>query len=186
MSGDWLRIGARTTHAAVGADERVPLRGTLLTHATPLIGHFQIRNQGTLGGSIAHADPAAEYPAVAVALDAEMETLSPTGGRTIAATEFFTGVWETRWRPDEILTAVRFPVWSGRRGFAVEFARRHGDFAIAGRPSPSNSTTMTVFAGAGSLLGLGSTPRRARRRPNLSSRAAARRELTPRTSANCR
>ncbi|HRD11003.1 MAG TPA: xanthine dehydrogenase family protein subunit M [Mycobacterium sp.] len=163
VSGDWLRIGAGTTHAAVGADERVRSAVPLLTHATPLIGHFQIRNRGTLGGSIAHADPAAEYPAVAVALDAEMETLSPTGGRAIAATEFFTGVWETPLASDEILTAVRFPVWSGRRGFAVEeFARRHGDFAIAGAAVAVELDGDDRIRRCGiGLLGLGSTPRRA-------------------------
>ena len=163
VSGDWLRIGAGTTHAAVGADERVRSAVPLLTHATPLIGHFQIRNRGTLGGSIAHADPAAEYSAVAVALDAEMETLSPTGGRTIAATEFFTGVWETPLASDEILTAVRFPVWSGRRGFAVEeFARRHGDFAIAGAAVAVELDGDDRIRRCGiGLLGLGSTPRRA-------------------------
>ena len=173
MSGDRLRIGAGTTHATVGADERVRSAAPLLTRATPLIGHFQIRNRGTLGGSIAHADPAAEYPAVAVALDAEMETVSPTGGRTIPATEFFTGVWETPLASDEILTAVRFPVWSGRCGFAVEeFARRHGDFAIAGAAVAVELDGDDRIRRCGiGLLGLGSTPRRA---------AAAESELTGR------
>ena len=105
----------------------------LLTRATPLIGHFQIRNRGTIGGSVAHADPAAEYPAVALALDAELEAVSPRGRRTIPAAGFFSGLWTTELAEDEILTGVRFPVWEGRCGHAVEeLARRHGDFAIAG------------------------------------------------------
>ena len=100
---------------------------------TPFIGHFQIRNRGTIGGSIAHADPAAEYPAVALALDAELEAQSPTGRRTIPASGFFHGTWSTDLADDEVLVGVGFPVWEGRCGYAVEeLARRHGDFALAG------------------------------------------------------
>lgn len=131
--GGSLWIGAGTTEAAVECSAEVAADVPLLARATPFIGHFQIRNRGTVGGSIAHADPAAEYPAVALALDAELEALSPTGRRSIPAAQFFTGLWETALEPDELLTGVRFPVWSGRTGFAVEeLARRHGDFAIAG------------------------------------------------------
>ncbi|MCK9928496.1 FAD binding domain-containing protein, partial [Frankia sp. Mgl5] len=130
---DALWIGAGTTEAVVGADAEVARGVPLLARATALIGHAQIRNRGTLGGSIAHADPAAEYPAVALALDAELEAASPRGRRVIPAAEFFTGLWSTVLEPDELLVGVRFPVWTGRCGFAVrEFARRHGDFAMAG------------------------------------------------------
>ena len=133
LCDDGVRIGAGTPHAFVGMDDEVADSVPLLTLATPYIGHFQIRTRGTLGGAIAHADPAAEYAAVALALDAQMEAASSTGTRQIPAAEFFTGLWETSLQSDEILTAVRFPVWGGRSGFAVEeFARRHGDFAIAG------------------------------------------------------
>jgi aerobic carbon-monoxide dehydrogenase medium subunit len=131
-NGD-LWIGAGTTEATVGSAAVVAADVPLLARATPLIGHFQIRNRGTLGGCIAHADPAAEYPAVALALDARMETLSPRGPRSIAASDFFTGLWSTAMASDELLVGVAFPVWSGRTGFAIEeFARRHGDFAVAG------------------------------------------------------
>jgi carbon-monoxide dehydrogenase medium subunit len=160
---DEVRIAGGTTHAAVGADERVRSAVPLLTRATPLIGHFQIRSRGTIGGSIAHADPAAEYSAVALALDATMETVSTSGGREIAAGEFFAGVWETAMEPDEILVGVRFPVWSGRCGFAVEeFARRHGDFAIAGAVAAVelDDDNRVRRSGIG-LLGLSATPRRA-------------------------
>ncbi|MBV9515637.1 MAG: FAD binding domain-containing protein [Mycobacteriaceae bacterium] len=159
----WLWVGATTTDATVGADDQVGAAVPLLRRVTPHVGHFQIRSRGTLGGSIAHADPAGEYPAVALALDAEMEALSPRGPRQIPAAEFFTGLWETALAPDEVLTGVRFPLWRGRCGYAVqEFARRHGDFAIAG-------AVMAVELGdddrvsrcAIGLLGLGSTPRRA-------------------------
>ena len=129
-----LWIGAGTTDA----DGRTQRRGReracrCCAKATPFVGHFQIRNRGTVGGSIAHADPAAEYPAVALALDATMHVLSPRGTRTIAARDFFDGVWSTTMDDDELLVGVSFPVWGSRSGFAVEeIARRHGDFAIAG------------------------------------------------------
>lgn len=158
-----VEIGAATPHAFVGMDDEVADSVPLLTLATPYIGHFQIRTRGTLGGSIAHADPAAEYAAVALALDAQMEAVSPRGRRRIPAAEFFTGLWETSLASDEMLTAVRFPVWTGRRGYSVhEFARRHGDFAIAGAVvAVQVDDDDRVSRCAIGLLGLGSTPRRA-------------------------
>jgi aerobic carbon-monoxide dehydrogenase medium subunit len=158
-----LWIGAGTTDATVGASAEVAAAAPLLTRVTPFIGHFQIRNRGTIGGSIAHADPAAEYPAVALTLDAELDTVSPRGARSIPAASFFTGLWSTALEPDELLTGVRVPVWPGRCGFAAqEFARRHGDFAIAG------ATVAVELDGddrvrrcAIGLVGLGSTPKRA-------------------------
>lgn len=161
--GHTVRIGAATPHAMVGLDDEVADAVPLLSLATPHIGHFQIRTRGTLGGSIAHADPAAEYAAVALALDATIEATSPRGRRNIEAAEFFTGLWETSLAADEILTAVQFPVWSGRCGFAVqEFARRHGDFAIAGAvvAIQLDDDNRVSRCGIG-LLGLGSTPKRA-------------------------
>lgn len=156
-------IGAGTTQATIGRSEELRSWVPLLARATPLIGHFQIRSRGTLGGSIAHADAAAEYPAVALTLDAELEALSPRGRRTIPASEFLTGMWSTALAEDELLTGVKFPVWSGRCGFAVEeFARRSGDFAIAG------ATVAVGLGGDGridrcaiGLFGLGPTALRA-------------------------
>jgi carbon-monoxide dehydrogenase medium subunit len=159
---DTVLVGAGTPHALVGMDDEVAESVPLLTLSTPYIGHFQIRTRGTLGGAIAHADPAAEYAAVALALDATMEATSARGRREIQAKDFFTGLWETSLAPDEILTAVRFPVWGGRSGFAVEeFARRHGDFAIAGTAIgvQIDDDDKVVRCGIG-LLGLGSTPLR--------------------------
>jgi len=135
--GDCVWIGAGTTEAEIGRSAVIARRVPLLSRATPLIGHFQIRNRGTIGGSLAHADAAAEYPAVALALDATVEALSPRGQRTIPAAEFFTGIWSTALAPDELLTGVSFPaaagIRGGRQGFAIEeFARRPGDFAVAG------------------------------------------------------
>lgn len=158
-----VRIGAATPHAMVGLDDEIADSVPLLTLATPHIGHFQIRSRGTLGGAIAHADPAAEYAAVALALDATIEATSSRGTRAIPATEFFTGLWETALASDEILTAVRFPVALGRSGFGIaEFARRHGDFAIAGAVVgiELDEDDRITRCGIG-LLGLGSTPLRA-------------------------
>ncbi|KUI05911.1 FAD binding domain-containing protein [Mycobacterium sp. IS-3022] len=159
---DAVRVAAGTPHSFVGMDDEVAESVPLLSLATPHIGHFQIRTRGTLGGAIAHADPAAEYAAVALALDARMDVLSSKGSRQIAAKDFFTGLWETSLRPDEMLTAVHFPIWSGRTGFAMEeFARRHGDFAIAGAAVAVelDDDDRITRCGIG-LLGLGSTPLR--------------------------
>ena len=162
LRNDEVWIGAGTPHALVGMDDEVADSVPLLTLSTPYIGHFQIRTRGTLGGAIAHADPAAEYAAVALALDATMEATSSRGSRQIPASEFFTGLWETSLASDEILTVVRFPVWGGRSGFAIEeFARRHGDFAIAGAAVALELDDSDHVRRCGiGLLGLGSTPLR--------------------------
>ena len=161
VDGDVV-VAAGTPHALVGMDDEVAESVPLLTAVTPHIGHFQIRTRGTLGGAVAHADPAAEYAAAALALDATIEATSARGDREIPAAEFFTGLWENALAPDEILRAVRFPVWSGRCGFAVhEFARRHGDFAIAGATVGVQLDDDDVVTRCGiGLLGLGSTPER--------------------------
>jgi carbon-monoxide dehydrogenase medium subunit len=166
QSDGWLRVGAMTRQADVERDPVIAGAAPLLARATPLIGHFQIRNRGTIGGSVAHADPASEYPAVAVALGAEMEAASRGGSRTIAADEFFAGTWTTALDESELLTALRVPVWSGRCGFAMEeMARRLGDFALAGaavavRLDDDGSDRVTA-AGIG-LFGVGPTPVKAR------------------------
>jgi len=158
-----VRIGAATTQTAIERSAEIAAAVPLLARATPLIGHFQIRNRGTMGGSLAHADPAAEYPAVALALDAELEVLSTNGRRSVPAAEFFTGLWSTAMEEEELLTAATFPVWEGRCGFAVrEFARRHGDFAIAGAVVALELGADDEVARCGiGLFGLGSTPERA-------------------------
>jgi carbon-monoxide dehydrogenase medium subunit len=160
---DGVWIGAGTTQACIERSTVVSRAVPLLSRATPLIGHFQIRNRGTLGGSLAHADAAAEYPAVALTLDAQFDVVSSRGTRTIAADQFFTGIWSTDLAPDELLTAVTFPRWTGRCGFAIEeFARRRGDFAIAGAcVAVQLSTDDRVQRCAIGLFGLGATPLRA-------------------------
>jgi carbon-monoxide dehydrogenase medium subunit len=162
-SNGTVAIGAVTTQARIEADTGLAASVPLMARATPLIGHFQIRNRGTVGGSIAHADPAAEYPAVALALDATLEAVSRRGRRTVPAADFFTGLWSTALEPDELLAQVRFPVWRGRTGFAVEeFARRHGDFAIAGAAvGVQLGGDDRIERAAIAYFGLGSTPGRA-------------------------
>ncbi|MBV8949547.1 MAG: FAD binding domain-containing protein, partial [Actinobacteria bacterium] len=132
-NGDTLTVRSMTTQAFVERDAGVARAVPLLARATPLIGHSQIRNRGTVGGSLAHADPASEYPAVALALDASFELASRSGATRVPATDFFQGTWQTCIEPDQVLAAVHFPVWEGRCGFACdEVARRAGDFALAG------------------------------------------------------
>ena len=161
--GDSVWIGAGTTEARIGASELVARRLPLLSRATPLIGHFQIRNRGTIGGSLAHADASAEYPAVALALDATIEALSPRGRRTIPAAEFFTGIWTTALEPHELLTGVSFPSATEKQGFAIEeFARRSGDFAVAGAAVAIGLDPGGLVSRSGiGLFGLGPTALRA-------------------------
>jgi aerobic carbon-monoxide dehydrogenase medium subunit len=163
---DTVWVKAATTHAAVGKDPDVERAVPLLSRVTPHIGHFQIRNRGTLGGAVAHGDPAGEFPTVALTLDAEIQATSSTGIRRIPASEFFTGLWETALGPGEVLTHVGFPAWGGkdvRAGFGFhEFARRHGDFAIAGATVAVEVDGSDKVSRCGiGLLGLGSTPLRA-------------------------
>jgi CO/xanthine dehydrogenase FAD-binding subunit len=126
-----LRIGALTRHAELAASAAVLERAPLLAEAARHVGHAAIRNQGTLGGSLAHADPAAELPAALLALDARLRISGPRGAREVAADAFFRGLLTTALEADEILTAVEVPAQPPGWGF-VELARRPGDFALAG------------------------------------------------------
>lgn len=158
-----LRIGAMTRQVEVERDQSVADAVPLLARATPFIGHFQIRNRGTLGGSLAHADPAAEYPAVALALDAEFEVVNAGGSRTVPAAEFFVSTFMTALEGDDVLAAVHFPVWGGRSGFAIEeVARRFGDFALTGAVCGVEVDDGGRIAKAAiGMFGMGSTPLRA-------------------------
>jgi aerobic carbon-monoxide dehydrogenase medium subunit len=158
-----LSVGAMTVQATLERSPIVAEAAPLVARAARHIGHFQIRNRGTIGGSCAHADSAAELPAVAVALDAELALISSRGMRRVAAGDFFESTFMTALAPDEIVAAVHFPVWPGRTGFAIrEFARRHGDFALAGALcGVAVDADGRVSRAAIGLLALGSTPRRA-------------------------
>jgi carbon-monoxide dehydrogenase medium subunit len=158
-----LVVRGMTTQRTAERSDMVAEAVPMLAAALPFIGHFQIRNRGTVGGSIAHADPASELPAVALALDAEMEVVSASGTRRIPAKDFFVGTWTTSAEPDEILAAVHFPVWEGRCGFAVdEVARRAGDFALVGAVAGVRlGGDGTVEQACVALFGMGATPERA-------------------------
>jgi carbon-monoxide dehydrogenase medium subunit len=133
LSGGGLSIGAMTRHRDVETSPVVAGRAPLLASAMPSIAHPQIRSRGTIGGSLAHADPAAELPAVMVALAAELLVTSTRGERRIAAAEFFTGFFATALEPGELLTAIEIPPQAPRTGAAFqEMARRHGDYALVG------------------------------------------------------
>ena len=159
----WIAIGALTRQRAIERSELIKARQPLLHTATRFIAHPQIRNRGTIGGSLAHADPAAEYPAVALALDAELVAAGPNGARTIHAADFFVTYLTTALEPSDILTEVRLPVLPGRTGWSfTEVSRRHGDFALAGV-----AATLTLdddnrcSAARIALFGVGSKPMRA-------------------------
>ena len=131
--GDHLAIGAMTRERTIENSALVREAAPLLREATIHIGHLPIRSRGTIGGSLANADPAAEYPAAAVALGCELEVRSPRGARRIAAAEFFDGPLSTVMEADELLTEIVVPKAPDGSGSAfVEIARRHGDFALAG------------------------------------------------------
>ena len=128
-----LRIGAMTRHCAVELSAAVAARAPLLAAALPFIAHRQIRNRGTIGGSLAHADPAAELPAVMVALAARLVLASTRGERVVPAAEFFTGLFATALEEGELITAIEIPAPPPRSGSAfLELARRHGDYALVG------------------------------------------------------
>lgn len=128
-----LRIGAMTVQSTAEHDPQVAKHSPLLHEAIPNIAHSQIRNRGTIGGSIAHADPASELPVVCLALNARMLARSKSAERWIEAKDFFSGLFSTSLQPDELLVEIEFPAMSANTGCAfVEIARRSGDYAMAG------------------------------------------------------
>lgn len=128
-----IAIGALTRDSALEASAEAAARLPMLVEASRLVGHSAIRNRSTVGGSIAHADPAAELPAALFALDAQIVARGPAGERTISATDFFQGYLQTALAPDELLVELRVPgLPAGAGSTFIEFARREGDYAIAG------------------------------------------------------
>ena len=128
-----LGIGALTRQRALERDASLTARNPLLAAAVPLIGHFQIRNRGTVGGSLVHADPAAELPAVTVALGADFVLTGASGERVVPAEEFYLGYMATAIEANEVLTEIRLPAWKAGRLWAIdEVSRRKGDFAMVG------------------------------------------------------
>jgi carbon-monoxide dehydrogenase medium subunit len=131
--GDTLRIGALTRHVDLLNSPDIAAHARLLSEAVTHVAHPAIRNRGTIGGSLAHADPAAELPACMLALDATIIARGPAGERRIPAKDFFTGIYETALSVGELLVAVELPVaQTNAAHFFCEFARRHGDYGIVG------------------------------------------------------
>ncbi len=162
--GGMVEIGALVRHAQAERSDVIAKSAPLLARALPHIGHPAIRNRGTLGGSIAFADPAAELPACLLALDGEVEATGPKGKRTIKAEDFFKGLFETALAPQEILTAIRAPAAGKdtRVGFA-ELARRHGDYAIVGLAASARGDGKGLKAVRLAYFGVGATPVRTKK-----------------------
>ena len=162
VSGGQVSIGAMTREYVAEESETVAGAVPLLAAALPLIGHEAIRSRGTIGGSLAHADPAAELPAVALALDAEFVVRSRSGDRVVPAAQWFAGYLATSRRPDEILVEVRFPAAGPGTGAAFqEVARRHGDFAIVGLAASLTLADGAISDARLAFAGLADVPVRA-------------------------
>ncbi|BBC30505.1 hypothetical protein SGFS_017990 [Streptomyces graminofaciens] len=164
VDGDTLRIGALTRHSTVEHSPDVAEHHPLLAQAMRFVAHPQVRNRGTIGGTVAHADPAAEVPLVMLLSDARFTACSIRGEREIAARDFFLSIYTTTLEPDEIITEVSLPITPRRHDRARassfrEFARRHGDYAIGGAAAivelDADGVCTDVRIG---LLGAGGTP----------------------------
>jgi aerobic carbon-monoxide dehydrogenase medium subunit len=152
VDGDDLVIGATTKHADLAADALVRSEAPLLAYAAGQVGDPQIRHRGTIGGSLSHADPAADLPMALVALGGSVELQGPGGTRSVAADDFFQGYFETALEPDELLTAVRVPRRPGQPWGYQKFVRRANDWAIVG---------VAAVYGRVALANMGPTPLRA-------------------------
>ena len=159
-----VEIGALTRHVALERSADIARHAPLIALAIPHIAHPAIRNRGTIGGSLAYADPAAELPACLVALDGEIDIMGPKGKRTVKAGDFFKGLFETALGPHDVLSAVRVPAASAdtRVGFA-ELARRHGDYAMVGLAAVAKASGKGLSDVRLVYFGVGATPVRARK-----------------------
>ena len=162
-SNGHLEIGALVRHAQAERSAELARQAPLIALAMPHIGHPAIRHRGTIGGSVAFADPAAELPACVLALDGELAIAGPQGSRAVKADDFFKGLFETALTARDVLTAIRIPAAGAetRVGFA-EFARRHGDYAIVGLAASARADGKQLRDVRLAYFGVGSTPLRAR------------------------
>jgi carbon-monoxide dehydrogenase medium subunit len=164
VQGGMLRIGALATHTEIESSPLVAQAAPLLSAAAPHIAHRAIRNAGTWGGSIAHADPAAEWPACLLALGGTVVARGPKGERRIAADDFFQGLYATALEADEVLVAAEIPLATAESWFAFdELARRRGDYAIVGMAITGRRRGGVLADTRIVLMGVDSTPLRARR-----------------------
>jgi carbon-monoxide dehydrogenase medium subunit len=162
LQGSFLRIGALATHSEIEASALVAQHAPLLSLAAPHIAHRAIRNLGTWGGSIAYADPAAEWPACLMALDGIVVVQSAKGERRIAAQDFFLDLYSTALAEGELITACELPIAAPDQLFAFdELARRHGDYAIVGLALAATRAQAGLVSVKLAFLGLGRTPLRA-------------------------
>jgi carbon-monoxide dehydrogenase medium subunit len=150
-AGDHVAIGALTRHHEVESSDLLRREVPILAHATGQVGDPQVRHRGTIGGSIAHGDPASDLPAVALALRATFTLTGPGGERTVAATEFFQGFLETALAPDEILTEISVPKMAGAGWSFQKFNRRAQDWAIVGVAAVRNGSTGVALVNMGSV-----------------------------------
>ena len=157
-----LAIGALATHAQVASDEGIRARCGVLAETAAHIGDAQVRNRGTIGGALAHADPAADYPATILALDAEIVAQGPNGRRTIPATEFFTGLLSTALAPDELLVEVRVPALpKGSGGAYMKLPNKASHYAVVGAAAVVRLQGGTIASIAVGITGAGAQPARA-------------------------
>jgi carbon-monoxide dehydrogenase medium subunit len=157
--GETVRVGALVTHRQLEESAEIAASVPLLAQAAPNVAHLAIRNAGTIGGSLALADPAAEYPAVAVALGATIVVQGTNGVRRIAAADFFEGFYRTARQPQEILVGVEFPVQrSGQRAHFSELARRRGDYAMVGLAAVLDFDRNVVSRARLAFLAVGDRP----------------------------
>jgi aerobic carbon-monoxide dehydrogenase medium subunit len=162
--GDRLYIGALATHSDIEGSPLVAELAPMLAAAAPHIGHRAIRNAGTWGGSLAYADPAAEWPCCLLALDGAVTVRGPAGDRRIRADDFFEDLYTTALRPDELLLGADVPVATTADWFGFdELARRHGDYAVAGLAVAARFQGEIAQQVRLASLGMGATPLRARR-----------------------
>ena len=165
-----VRIGALVTHAQIEKSADIAKHVPLLAEAVKQVAHPAIRNRGTIGGSIALADPAADYPACIVALDATIVVAGKDGERFVKAQDFFKGLFEVDLAPGELVVAIEVPAQlKDQRSVFLELARRHGDYAIIGLAAYKGKSTRFVFCGAGPT-------------PMLAKQASAASDLTTATS----
>jgi carbon-monoxide dehydrogenase medium subunit len=153
-----LRIGALTRQRTVEESDDVARHAPLLKMAMPYIAHPAIRNRGTIGGSLAFADPAAEMPACAVALGAQIELRRAGGARRVEAAQFFRGLYETDLRSGEVVTAVTIPTCAGHRSGIAELTRRHGDYAMVGLAAHTRLDGRTLADARLVFFGIGVKP----------------------------